>query len=100
MATTATFKPNSTVTVDALKIQEGFSASEKALDIIQNPKTGKVFFQVGSVRGAVTSKLTPQQLAATYAENPRLVCVSVLSTADGDIPVLHKRGENNVMVTF
>ena len=100
MATTATFRTNSTVSINTLKIQEGFKVSDSALEIVKNPKTGKFFFNLGTVRGAVTNKLTPQELAATYAATPHLVCVSILDTEDGSIPVLHKRGDNNVVANF
>lgn len=101
MATTGTIRKDSTVTVNSLKMQQGFKASDSALEIIRNPKTGKLFFNLGTMRGSVTSKLTPQELAATYAATPHLVCVSILDTPEGEaIPVLHKRGEGNVVANF
>ena len=101
MERTGTFKPNSTQTVDSLKIQQGYRASDSVLEIINNPKTGKNFFQLGKIRGAVTSKLSPIALADLYRTTPRLVCVSILDTPEGEIPVLHKRGEsNNVLTAF
>ena len=100
MERTATFRANSTATVNTLKMQQGYKASDSVLEIIKNPDSGKFFFNLGTVRGAITSKLTPQELAATYAATPHLVCVSILDTEDGAIPVLHKRGDSNVVVSF
>lgn len=100
MERTGTFKPNSTQTVDSLKIQQGYKASDSILEIINNPKTGKKFFQLGNIRGAVTSKMTPSAIAELYHTTPRLVCVSILNTPEGEIPVLHKRGESNVLAAF
>ena len=101
MEYTGTFKPNSTQTVDSLKSQQGFQASDAVLEIINNPQNGKKFFQLGKIRGAVTNKLTPAALVELYRTTPRLVCVSILVTSDGtEIPVLHKRGDTNVLAAF
>lgn len=101
MERTGTFKPNSTQTVDSLKMLQGFKASDSVLEIINNPQNGKKFFQLGKIVGAVTNKMTPTEIASLYRTTPTLVCVSILVTPEGtEIPVLHRRGDANVLASF
>ena len=97
MATTpGTF--TSTSTVNAVKMSQGFKASDSALEIIKNPNTNKLSFRVGNVTGSISAKKTPQEYASAYATKPQLVCISILHTADNvDVPILHLRGDNAVI---
>lgn len=88
----------STSTVNAVKMAQGFKASDAAFEIIENPNTNKLFFRVGNLTGSISDKKTPAQYAAAYATKPQLVCVSILHTPDNkDIPILHLRGDNAVV---
>ena len=88
----------STSTVNAVKMAQGFKASDSALEIIKNPNTNKLFFRLGNLTGSISAKITPEHYAAAYATKPQLVCVSILHTADNvDVPILHLRGDNAVV---
>lgn len=102
MEITATLRPNSTKTVDDLKIDQGYKVDANVLEITKNPKRdNKPFFQLGKLTGAVSTKVTPQELAELYKTQPRMVCISVLDLSDGSTRlVLHKRHAENVLVTF
>lgn len=102
MEITATFRPNSTKTVDELKIEQGYAVDSKVFEITKNPKKdNKPFFQLGNLTGAVSQKVTPQEFAELYKTQPRMVCVSILDLSDGSSRlVLHKRHAENVLVTF
>ena len=80
----------STSTVNAVKMSQGFNAQDKALEIIKNPNTNKLFFRIGTLTGAISDKKTPQEYAAAYATKPQLVCVSILrhSARHSSFPVV------------
>lgn len=65
---------------------------QSTADVIQNPKTGKLFFTCGSIRGYISKKLA-QVYQTTPAEDVEFADVT---TDDGVcIPCLFLKGKNN-----
>lgn len=62
------------------------------IHIIENPKSGKLFFVCGSVRGYITKK-TQESIDTVDVED--LEYAEVLSSDNSYIPCLFLRGKNN-----
>lgn len=80
------------MTASALKEQQ-----HAKIDVVRNPKTGKLFFQCGTIRGYMVKKL-----AACFKSTPieDIEFGEILSTqgetAGKYVPCLFLKGKNNV----
>ena len=77
---------NNTYTVNDFKA----SNHNNTIDVIENPHTGKMFFQCGSIRGAV----------ATSIDFHKEVKISEVSGSDGAFFLMHNVDESNIVTSF
>ena len=73
-------------TLSVEKFKQKHNAS--AIDIYRSPKTGKLAFDAGSVKGAVSEN---------YKENP---VISLVEGDQGSFFLLHKKSNANVLDTL
>lgn len=60
------------------------------IDVVKNPNTGKMFFQCGSIRGAVAKEI----------DFSREVKISEVSGSEGAFFLMHNSNEDNLVARF
>lgn len=63
---------------------------DNKIDVVKNPKNGKLFFQCGSIRGAVAKEI----------DFSREVKISEVSGDEGAFFLMHNVDESNIVASF
>lgn len=64
--------------------------NNNTIDVVKNPQSGKLFFQCGSIRGAV----------ATSIDFHKEVKISEVSGSDGAFFLMHNVNTDNIVASF
>lgn len=80
---------NDTLTVEQFK--DKFKVSR--VDVMKNPKTGKLFFTFGAKKGAVASKGIPQHPMFSFVKGD-----STPQNPDGTFWLLHEEGQGGAPI--